>query len=429
MRKVETLILGAGLTGLSAAYHLKGHNFLVIEKNGHPGGLCTTEHKEGFSFDQTGHWLHMKDERTKALFKTLFNDEFVEIVRKTFVFSHNVYTQYPFQSNTYGLPADVIKECVIGFIKAHYENDKSKANENFYEWCMAYLGVGISKHFMIPYNTKIYTVHPKDYASHWCDYYVPKPTLEQVIEGAVTSPEQKNVGYNATFRYPLNGGIGEIPKRLFDKCEKEKFLFYTEPLEINSNEKTVLLSNGEIVKYEKLINSIPLKDFLKIQTSSDRDLLNGISDRMLIASVSYLNVAFNRLPGHSGHWFYIPEEKFMPYRIGSFSNIYSKLAPDGSGSAYIEYTHQGDFSDIELFKRKSIELMKEMKMIENVNEIKFMDYRKIQNGYVIYHKEYFEDMKIINDWCEKNSIKLAGRYGRWTYSAMEDAIIEGMEAV
>jgi protoporphyrinogen oxidase len=73
--------------------------------------------------------------------------------------------------------------------------------------------------------------------------------------------------------------------------------------------------------------------------------------------------------------------------------------------------------------------MKEMKMIENVNEIKFMDYRKIQNGYVIYHKEYFEDMKIINDWCEKNSIKLAGRYGRWTYSAMEDAIIEGMEAV
>ena len=134
MRKVETLILGAGLTGLSAAYHLKGHNFLVIEKNGYPGGLCTTEHKEGFLFDQTGHWLHMKDERTKALFKTLFNDEFVEIVRKTFVFSHNVYTQYPFQSNTYGLPADVIKECVIGFIKAHYENDKSKADENFYEW-------------------------------------------------------------------------------------------------------------------------------------------------------------------------------------------------------------------------------------------------------------------------------------------------------
>ncbi|HNZ53825.1 MAG TPA: FAD-dependent oxidoreductase [bacterium] len=429
MKNVRTLILGAGLAGLSAAYHLKGKDFLVIEKSDHPGGLCTTEHKDGFSFDQTGHWLHMKDERTKALFNTLFNDEFVEIVRKTFVFSHNVFTQYPFQSNTYGLPSDVIKECVLGFIKAKYENDKSKAGDNFYEWCMAYLGEGISKHFMIPYNTKIYTVHPKDYASHWCDYYVPKPTLDQVIEGAVTSPEQKNVGYNATFKYPENGGIGELPKRLFDKCEKEKFLFNVHPVEINSDEKTILFSNGEIIKYENLINSIPLKDFLKLQTGSAGSWSNEISDRMKIASVSYLNVAFNRLPGHTGHWFYIPEEKFMPYRIGSFSNIYSKLAPDGTGSAYIEYTHQGDFSEIELLKQKSVELMLEMKMIKSINDIKFMDYRKIENGYVIYHKEYFEDLKRIEKWCAENSIKLAGRYGKWTYAAMEDAILDGMSAV
>lgn len=428
MRKVGVLILGAGLAGLSAAYHLKGKDFQVIEKKGFAGGLCTTERKEGFSFDQTGHWLHMKDERTKALFNVLFGDEFVEIIRKTFVFSHDVYTQYPFQSNTFGLPPEVIKECVLGFIKAHYENDKSKAGENFYEWCMAYLGEGISKHFMIPYNKKIYTVHPKDYASHWCDYYVPKPTLEQVIEGAVTAPEQKNIGYNAAFTYPLKGGIGELPKRLFEKCEKEKFLFNVEPIEINADEKIVLLSNGEIIKYERLINTIPLKDFLKLQVGSAKPWSRKISDRLMIASVSYLNAAFSRKPGHSGHWFYIPEEKFMPYRIGSFSNIYSQLAPEGLGSAYIEYTHQGEFKDIELFKKKSAEMMIAMKIIDNVDEIKFMDYRIIKNGYVIYHREYFEDMSFVSEWCLKNSIKLAGRYGRWTYAAMEDAIIDGLEA-
>ena len=131
MKNVKTLILGAGLSGLSAAYHLKGEDFLVIEKSDHVGGLCTSEHKDGFTFDQTGHWLHMRDERTKKLFDLLFGDEFVTIERKTFVFSHNVYTQYPFQSNTYGLPPHVIKECVVGFIKAHYENDKSKAARKF----------------------------------------------------------------------------------------------------------------------------------------------------------------------------------------------------------------------------------------------------------------------------------------------------------
>jgi len=428
MKNVKTLILGAGLSGLSAAYHLNGEDFLVVEKSDHVGGLCTSEHKNGFTFDQTGHWLHMRDERMKKIFNYLFGDEFVTIVRKTFVFSYNVYTQYPFQSNTYGLPPQVIKECVMGFIKAHYENDKSKASDNFYEWCMAHLGEGISKHFMIPYNTKIYTVHPKEYASHWCDYYVPKPTLEQVIEGAVTAPEQKDVGYNATFDYPKSGGIGELSKRLYDKCEKEKFLFNVHPVEINSEDKIVTLSNGQTIKYENLINSIPLRDFLKIQTDSNKDKSLEISKRMKIASVSYLNVAFKTVPGHNGHWFYIPEVKYMPYRIGSFSNIYAELAPDGKGSAYIEYTHQGDFNEVEKFKNESVKMMKDMKFIESADQIEFMDYRIIKNGYIIYHREYFDDMKEVGEWCEKSDIQLVGRYGKWTYAAMENAIIEGLEA-
>jgi len=428
MKNVKTLILGAGLSGLSAAYHLKGEDFLIIEKSDHVGGLCTSEHKNGFTFDQTGHWLHMRDERTKKLFDLLFGDEFVTIERKTFVFSHNVYTQYPFQSNTYGLPPQVIKECVMGFIKAHYENDKSKANDNFYEWCMAHLGEGISKHFMIPYNTKIYTVHPKDYASHWCDYYVPKPTLEQVIDGAVTAPEQKDVGYNATFNYPKDGGIGELPRRLFEKCEKEKFMFNVHPVEIDGDKKIVKLSNGEIIKYENLLNSIPLRDFLKIQTGSNSKTNHEISARMKIASVSYLNVGFKTVPGHSGHWFYVPEEKYMPYRIGSFSNIYAELSPEGKGSAYIEYTHQGDFNEVQKLKDESFKMMKDMKLVEKEDQIEFMDYRIIKDGYVIYHKEYFDDMKVVEDWCDSCGIKLVGRYGKWTYAAMENAIVEGLEA-
>lgn len=428
MITTDILILGAGLSGLSAAYHLKGRDFIVAEKSGNVGGICTSEQKNGFTFDQTGHWFHVKNPRTKALANTLFGDGLVEIERKTFVFSHNVFTQYPFQSNTFGLPPQVIKECVLGFVKAYYENDRSRAKENFYEWCMAYLGEGISKHFMIPYNTKIYTVHPKDYASHWCDYYVPKPTLEQVIEGAVTAPEQKNIGYNAKFLYPRENGIGELPKRLFENCGKERFIFKCEPLEIDPASKTAKLSNGAEIRYNRLISSIPLNRFLRLLKDPEGLPAHEIADRMKIAHVSYLNAAFKRPCAHPGHWFYIPEEKFMPYRVGSFSNIYSKLAPFGKGSAYIEYTHQEENCNISLFEQKSIELLLAMKLIGSEKEIEFMDYRKIDAGYVIFHKEYFDDMSQIGKWCRKNSVSLVGRYGKWTYSAMEDAILDGMDA-
>ncbi|MBP5405890.1 FAD-dependent oxidoreductase [bacterium] len=427
--KTNTLSLGAGLTGLSAAYHSKGRDFLVVEKSDHVGGICTSEHKNGFVFDQTGHWFHVKTSEVRSLMTRLFGQNTVEIERKTFVFSHNVFTQYPFQSNTFGLPPQVIKECVLGFVKAYYENDKSRAHENFYEWCMAYLGEGISRHFMIPYNTKIYTVHPKDYASHWCDYYVPKPTLEQVIEGAVTAPEQKNIGYNAKFFYPKENGIGELPERLFDRCEKEKFIFSAEPVSIDAAKKLVKLSNGTEIEYETLINTIPLNKFLKLLTNLAELPAHEIADRMKIAHVSYFNAAFKKPCGHPGHWFYIPEEKFMPYRVGSFSNIYNKLAPVGKGSAYIEFTHQEESIDTENFRRKSIELLLAMGLISTENDIEFMDYCKIDAGYVIYHKEYFDDMALIEKWCAQNSVRLAGRYGKWTYSAMEDAILDGMKAV
>jgi len=205
-------------------------------------------------------------------------------------------------------------------------------------------------------------------------------------------------------------------------------MFNVHPVEIDSDKKIVTLSNGEVLQYENLINSIPLRDFLKLQTGLDSEKSHEISSRMKIASVSYLNAAFKTKPGHVGHWFYIPEEKYMPYRIGSFSNIYAELAPDGKGSAYIEYTHQGDFDEVEKFKNESVKMMKDMKFIESDDQIEFMDYRIIKDGYVIYHKEYFDDMKTVEDWCSGNRIQLVGRYGKWTYAAMENAIIEGLEA-
>jgi len=428
MIEKEILILGAGLAGISTAYHLGNRDYLVVEKKDGPGGLCTSEHTRGFTFDQTGHWLHLSKETTRALFRSLFPHDAVTIERKAYIFSHGVYTLYPFQSNTYGLPLPVVKECVIGFVKALYEADKSRAKENFHEWCMAYLGEGISKHFMVPYNTKIYTVPPSEMASHWCDYYVPKPTLEEVIEGAITAPERK-VGYNASFHYPARGGIGELPARLFARTDTTRYLFNTWPTAIDLDKKTVTLSNGEIVRYRYLVSSIPLRNFLSLITGSFRQAARAIADRLRIASVSYLNVALKRPVGHRGHWFYIPEEKFMPYRVGSFSTIHPPLAPEGRGSLYIEYTHQGTFRDTSRFIEESIRLISEMGLITDEEEdIDFIDYRLIEYGYVIFHHEYFDDMKVVSDYCIRNAVHLVGRYGRWTYNAMENAILDGKES-
>jgi protoporphyrinogen oxidase len=293
---------------------------------------------------------------------------------------------------------------------------------------MANLGEGISRHFMIPYNSKLYTVHPKEFASHWCDTYIPIPTLEQVVAGSRCDPEHDTSGYNATFFYPRSNGIGRLPAALFNACRQERFLFNVSPADLDMQRRVIRLQDGGQIHFKNIISTIPLRDFLRLVRCGESDRLHAVANRMKIASVSYYNAAFKTAPSHPGHWFYIPEQGYMPYRVGFYSNVYAPLAPAGCSSAYIEYTHQGPLADEGAFRHEAIRLLREMGLVSGEEALLFMDYRCIENGYVIFHREYVEDMAMIEGWCRDSAVVLAGRYGRWVYSAMEDALLDGMRA-
>src|SRR5206468_9068666 len=55
------VIIGAGLAGLSTAYHLRGRECVVLEKAEGPGGLAGSRRAGAFTFDYTGHLLHLRD--------------------------------------------------------------------------------------------------------------------------------------------------------------------------------------------------------------------------------------------------------------------------------------------------------------------------------------------------------------------------------
>ena len=66
------LIIGAGLAGLSTAYHLNSKDsYQICEKEGEAGGLCRSYEKGGFTFDYTGHLLHLRDSYTRELVEQL----------------------------------------------------------------------------------------------------------------------------------------------------------------------------------------------------------------------------------------------------------------------------------------------------------------------------------------------------------------------
>jgi protoporphyrinogen oxidase len=224
------------------------------------GGLAVTRERDGYRFDRTGHWLHLRDAGIKKLVAETLPDQMVEVTRKARIFSHGATTLYPFQANLYGLPPEVVKECLLGVMQAKLQPAGS-APLNFEEYCLRHFGAGISKHFMIPYNERLWGVSPREITADWCSRFVPLPSLEQVVGGAVGANAEA-LGYNASFVYPKQGGIQTFAAALAARLDRSRVTTSAALDAVDFQRQEVTVS-GERMPYSALVSTLPLPELLK----------------------------------------------------------------------------------------------------------------------------------------------------------------------
>src|SRR6476660_7928151 len=202
MKKV--VVIGGGLAGASAAYHLLDHDPILFERESSVGGLCRSFRQDGFTFDCTGHLIHLRNQYVKDLVAKLLPNAFNSHERFASIYSKAVTTPYPFQANTYGLPPEVVKQCVMGFVET-LQSSSNGTSHNFHDWIVKTFGCGIAEHFMLPYNEKFWKQDLRTITSDWVSWSIPKPSLDEVMNGAL-GLTNKGMGYNPRFIYPRNGG-------------------------------------------------------------------------------------------------------------------------------------------------------------------------------------------------------------------------------
>ncbi|HYJ32728.1 MAG TPA: FAD-dependent oxidoreductase [Candidatus Binatia bacterium] len=113
------VVLGAGPTGLSAALTL-GDEAVLVERESRVGGCCRSIVSGGFTFDHAGHIMFSNDPYVHDLYRLLLGDNVHWQEREAWIYSKGVHTRYPFQGALYGLPNQVIKECLVGAIEARF---------------------------------------------------------------------------------------------------------------------------------------------------------------------------------------------------------------------------------------------------------------------------------------------------------------------
>ena len=443
MAHVRTLILGGGMSGLSCAYHLKS-DYQLWEKSDEPGGLSRSIKQDGFVFDHTGHLLHLHKPGTLELIKNLLGDNLVERKRNAWIYSHNTYTRYPFQANTYGLPPAVIKECLDGLMaaqkKSKRDSDKlpskgsgSKATilaknhrtiQTFRNWVQYTFGEGFGKHFFYPYNEKLWTVSPDELTTEWMGSFVPKPSLDEIINGSKVD-QTKEFGYNASFYYPREGGIQALAFAFAGRLDSKKIFLNREVAAINLDKKQAVTKSGEVVSYDQLVSSIPLARFLALTQSLPGDV-TGLAKQLRWTSVYNLNLGIRRPNLTDKHWIYFPEKKYRFYRVGFPMNFSDNMTPPGCSSMYIEIAHKpGEVLDKQEEYKNCIKGLLESGLLQNEKEIISQLVLPIPIAYVIFDKHRTPAVEALWHYLQTKNVHSIGRFGAWKYSYMEEAILEG----
>lgn len=421
----DIVIIGAGLTGLSAAYHLEKKGFSsyrLFEKEQEIGGLCRSVVQDGFTFDFTGHLLHTSDAYFAELIEQIVGLENLNTIeRASFIYSHDTYTRYPFQANLYGLPDDVIVDCIAGFVQRTISRKEPKT---FPQWVQHNFGDGFARHFFLPYQAKIFAYNLDKITASWTNRFVPSTSLKQIIKGALRDCYEQSIGYNAQFLYPKQGGIISWVKKLADQIKTPIATgFCVQAIDIKH--KYVTFSNGHVEPYTYLINTMPLDNLLQLLVENSSTSYAQASKKLLCNTVVNFNLGIRRPDLSDKHWIYFPEAHYPFYRIGFAHNFASSMAPAGCSSVYGEFAYLGkSHTWVNATLQDALRLTKRF-LVVTEQDIATEKIIHIPHAYVIYDQWRERNLEKLLAQLKKDSIYSIGRYGQWKYSSMQEAVLDG----
>jgi protoporphyrinogen oxidase len=423
MRMAKIVIIGAGPTGLSAAYHLEQKGFtdyILFEKENEVGGLCRSVQQDGFTFDYTGHLLHINDDYFRTFIHEIVGiNNLTAVHRRSFIYSHETYTRYPYQMNLHGLPADIIADCIEGYVmrKTTIKNPK-----NFEEWVLKYFGQGLGDHFFFPFDSKKNAYPAQKLSVSWMGRFVPQTNLNDMIKGAI-APNTKPVGYNSNFLYPKKGGIQFWVSQIAQKLKNPiRNGFCVQSIDLAN--KLIHFTNGHTEPFGKLISTMPL-DYLLTNNIGGAPSLARAANKLLCNCVINFNLGINRDNLSDKHWIYVPEKKYPFYRLGFWHNFSKSMAPEGYSSLYGEFSHlNASQKVVDTMLKQSISQTKKLLGISN-SEIVTEKVLSIKHAYVIYDQWREKNIHKILQRLEELHIHSIGRYGQWKYSSMQEAILDG----
>jgi protoporphyrinogen oxidase len=425
MQQVETLILGAGPTGLGAAWRLHelgNTDWVLLESAATPGGMASSEKDPaGFIWDLGGHVIHSHFPYFDAVLNTV--REWQHPRRSGWIWLGGTFVPTPIQRHLGALP-DERGSAVVAELAAL----SNQPANNLYDYFVATFGPTLTNVFFSPFNDKMWAHSAKLIDHAWTSLRsgsgaanIPAPAPTLISENRPDDTSQ--------FPYP-RFGTGAMWAEIAARIPAERQRYRTTVAHVDLERRVAHTTSGEEFAFDQCISSIPLRRLL--DSMVDDSHLQARAGDLLHSSVHAVGFGYEgkippQLVGVS--WIYSPEPGTPFYRSTVLSNYSPAIAGPGRWSILHEVgTSAHHPVDTTTVVTRCREAMKDWAVAGAPVSVW---HRYLPFGYPVPFLRRDELLHPILCRLEAHGVRSRGRFGGWRYEScnQDHAFMQGVEAV
>jgi protoporphyrinogen oxidase len=411
MTDVDTLIIGAGISGLATAAALPAsQRTVVLERDAEPGGYCKTVKRDGFVWDYSGHFFHFKHPEIEAWLKARMpGQRILTVEKKSFVRFAGKLIDFPFQKNIHQLPQPDFIECLYDLYFARAPGQPKLPEENFKQMLFARFGKATAEKFLIPYNEKLYATDLANLDRDAMGRFFPHADLTDIIRNM---KQADNASYNAAFTYPEGGAI-EYVNALLRAVPDGAVKLSQALVDIDLHARVATTAQGSY-RYKHLVSSMPFPRLLEacgLQVPADTFSWN---------QVLVFNLGFDRKGPCDVNWIYYPDRELPFYRVGFYDNIFNTQRM----SLYVELGYpRHDTVDVPAAREAVLDGLRRDGLVTDHQLV--AEHSVLMNpAYVHITQRSLAEVARLKAELASQGVHSIGRYGGWTYCSIEDNIVE-----
>lgn len=425
MGDVKLGILGAGPSGLALNLFLKQPTIL-LEATSRVGGHAASFEKDGFTFDYGPHILFSRDRQLLDFIVGTLGENVHQCKRANKISFAGKLIKYPFENDLSSLPMQERFECLQGFVNNPYKQQYPEP-QNLKQWLLKTFGEGICKHYLFPYNEKVWNVPVEDLSMLWADR-IPNPPFDDILKSAI-GWQTEGYLHQLYYHYPKAGGYEAI-SRSWARAADTRFNQTVRRIHKTQSGFTVVTDQDQFF-FERLVSSLPIQHLVEIVDFEIPDAIRRAVAGLIVHPMFIVSLGIRGKDTNQFTAIYFPEKDYAVNRVSFPCTFSPHNGPENHYSIQAEITCTAQSDTWHWPDEKVLEHVIEGLLAKGVlasrADIVLTDIQRKDRSYVVYDKHYLENVALIRPFFEEKGVSLLGRFSHFEYINIDQAVQRALE--